>query len=37
MDYTIRVIAAKLITDSLTVSAKSLKEALAKVKATNQP
>jgi hypothetical protein len=31
VQYTIRVIAAKLITDSLTVSAKSQKEALAKV------
>jgi len=31
VDYTIRVIAAKLITDSLTVRAKSQKEALAKV------
>jgi hypothetical protein len=31
VQYTVRVIAAKLITDSLTVSAKSQKEALAKV------
>ena len=37
MQYTIRVIAAKLITDSLTVSAKSKREALAKVEQRISP
>ena len=37
MDYTFRVIAAKLITDSLTVSAKSQKEALAKAEQRISP
>ena len=37
MDYTIRVIAAKLITGSLTVSAKSQQEALAKVEQRISP
>jgi len=37
VDYTIRVIASKLITDSLTVSAKSQKEALAKVEQRISP
>ena len=37
MDYTIRVIAAKLITDSLSVRAKSQKEALAKVEQRISP
>ena len=37
MDYTIRVIAAKLITDSITVSAKSKEEALGKVEQRISP
>jgi len=37
VQYTVRVIAAKLITDSLTVSAKSQKEALAKVEQRISP
>jgi len=37
VQYTIRVIAAKLITDSLTVSAKSQREALARVEKRISP
>ena len=37
MQYTIRVIAAKLITDSFTVRAKSQREALAKVEQRISP